>query len=433
MQRKLMEKLVAWKNRPGRMPLVVYGARQVGKTYLLNRFGKEQFEDVVYVNFETDDSLALAFSGNIDPARLLNTLEVYFRTQIIPGKTLIILDEIQACDRALTSLKYFCEKAPKYDVVAAGSLLGVSVNRERYSFPVGKVELLTLYPLEFEEFLLALGEERLIAAIRESVETDSPMPELLHGRALEHYRTFLVVGGMPGVVNAYLREGRIMDARSTQSLILNSYVADMSKYATPAETTRIMACFDSIPAQMAKENRKFQYKVVRKGGSATLFGASIDWLAAAGIVVKCDKIEQGFMPPEAYRDISAFKLYMSDAGLLTAKSGVIPMTLLSEREENTFAGAIAENFIAQNLQALGYRLYYWASNGQAEVDFLIQRGDELIPVEVKSGHHTRSRSLSVYRQKYKPAYSIRLSTKQSGFENGIKSVPLYAVFCLGDG
>ena len=433
MQRKLMEKLVAWKNRPGRMPLVVYGARQVGKTYLLNRFGKEQFEDVVYVNFETDDSLALAFSGNIDPARLLNTLEVYFRTQIIPGKTLIILDEIQACDRALTSLKYFCEKAPKYDVVAAGSLLGVSVNRERYSFPVGKVELLTLYPLEFEEFLLALGEERLIAAIRESVETDSPMPELLHGRALEHYRTFLVVGGMPGVVNAYLRERRIMDARSTQSLILNSYVADMSKYATPAETTRIMVCFDSIPAQMAKENRKFQYKVVRKGGSATLFGASIDWLAAAGIVVKCDKIEQGFMPPEAYRDISAFKLYMSDAGLLTAKSGVIPMTLLSEREENTFAGAIAENFIAQNLQALGYRLYYWASNGQAEVDFLIQRGDELIPVEVKSGHHTRSRSLSVYRQKYKPAYSIRLSTKQSGFENGIKSVPLYAVFCLGDG
>lgn len=428
-----MEKLVAWKNRPGRMPLVVYGARQVGKTYLLNRFGKEQFEDVVYVNFETDDSLALAFSGNIDPARLLNTLEVYFRTQIIPGKTLIILDEIQACDRALTSLKYFCEKAPKYDVVAAGSLLGVSVNRERYSFPVGKVELLTLYPLEFEEFLLALGEERLIAAIRESVETDSPMPELLHGRALEHYRTFLVVGGMPGVVNAYLRERRIMDARSTQSLILNSYVADMSKYATPAETTRIMVCFDSIPAQMAKENRKFQYKVVRKGGSATLFGASIDWLAAAGIVVKCDKIEQGFMPPEAYRDISAFKLYMSDAGLLTAKSGVIPMTLLSEREENTFAGAIAENFIAQNLQALGYRLYYWASNGQAEVDFLIQRGDELIPVEVKSGHHTRSRSLSVYRQKYKPAYSIRLSTKQSGFENGIKSVPLYAVFCLGDG
>jgi len=430
MQRKLMEKLVAWKNRPGRMPLVVYGARQVGKTYLLNRFGKEQFEDVVYVNFETDDSLALAFSGNIDPAHLLNMLDVYFRTQIIPGKTLIILDEIQACDRALTSLKYFCEKAPKYDVVAAGSLLGVSVNRERYSFPVGKVELLTLYPLEFEEFLLALGEERLIAAICESVETDSPMPELLHGRAMEHYRTFLVVGGMPGVVNAYLREGRIMDARSTQNLILNSYVADMSKYATPSETTRIMACFDSIPAQMAKENRKFQYKVVRKGGSATLFGASIDWLVAAGIVVKCDKIEHGFMPPEAYRDISAFKLYMSDAGLLTAKSGIIPMTLLSEREENTFAGAISENFIAQNLQAIGRRLYYWASNGQAEVDFLIQRGDDLIPVEVKSGHHTRSRSLSVYRQKYKPAYSIRLSTKQFGFENGIKSVPLYAVFCL---
>ncbi|MFH0994169.1 MAG: ATP-binding protein [Pseudomonadota bacterium] len=430
MQRKLMEKLVAWKGRPGHMPLVVYGARQVGKTYLLDRFGKERFEDVVYVNFETDESLASTFSENIDPARLLNMLDVYFRTRIIPGKTLIVLDEIQACERALTSLKYFCEKAPEYDVVAAGSLLGVSVNRERHSFPVGKVELLTLHSLDFEEFLLALEEERLIAAIREAVETDTPLPELLHGRALEHYRTFLVVGGMPGVVNAYLREGRIMDARSTQHLILNSYVADMSKYATHAETTRIMACFDSIPAQLGKENRKFQYKVVRKGGSATLFGASIDWLAAAGIVVKCDKIEHGFMPPEAHRDLSSFKLYMSDAGLLTAKSGVIPMTLLSEREENTFAGAIAENFIAQNLQARGYRLYYWASNGQAEVDFLIQRGDALIPIEVKSGHHTRSRSLSVYREKYKPAYSIRLSTKQFGFENKIKSVPLYAVFCL---
>lgn len=430
MQRKLTEKLVAWKDRPGRMPLVVYGARQVGKTYLLDRFGKERFEDVVYVNFETDDALSSAFSGNIDPSHLLNTLEVYFRTRIIPGKTLIILDEIQACERALTSLKYFCEKAPEYAVLAAGSLLGVSVNRERHSFPVGKVELLTLYPMDFEEFLLALGEDRLIAAIREAAGTDTPLPESLHGRALEHYRTFLVVGGMPGVVNAYLREKRVMDAMSTLNLILNSYVADMSKYATPAETTRIMACFNSIPAQLAKENRKFQYRVVRKGGSATLFGASIDWLAAAGIVVKCDKIEHGFMPPEAYRDLSAFKLYMSDAGLLTAKSGVIPMTLLTGREENTFAGAIAENFIAQNLLARGYRLYYWASSGQAEVDFLIQRGDSLIPVEVKSGRHTRSRSLSVYREKYHPPYCIRLSTKQFGFENGIRSVPLYAAFCL---
>ena len=430
MQRKLMEKLVVWKNRPRRMPLLIYGARQVGKTYLLDRFGREHFENVLYVNFETNATLAAAFSGDIDPPHLLNTLDVYFRTRIMPGKTLIFFDEIQACERALTSLKYFCEKAPEYDVVAAGSLLGVSVNRSQFSFPVGKVELLTLYPLDFEEFLMALDEDRLIAEIRQAFDANTPLPEPLHVRALEHYRTFLVVGGMPGVVNAYLGEVRIMDALPTQHHILNSYIADMAKYATPAETTRIMACFDSIPTQLAKENRKFQYKVVRKGGSATFFGASIDWLAAAGIVMKCDKIEHGFMPPEAYRDLSAFKLYMSDAGLLTAKSGVIPMPLLSGWEENTFSGAIAENFIAQNLLAKGYHLYYWASSGQAEVDFVIQRGDSLIPVEVKSGHYTRSRSLSVYREKYNPAYCIRLSTKHFGFENGIRSVPLYAVFCL---
>jgi predicted AAA+ superfamily ATPase len=412
------------------MPLLIYGARQVGKTFLIDRFGRDHFENVVYVNFETNISLSEIFSGDIEPSRLLNILDVYFQTRIVPEKTLIIFDEIQSCERALTSLKYFCEKAPEYHVVAAGSLLGVSVNRSQFSFPVGKVELQTLYPLDFEEFLAALDESPLISEIRQSFEKSTPLPDPLHTRAMEHYRTFLAIGGMPGVVNAYLAERRVMDALSSQHLILNSYIADMAKYATPAETTRIAACFDSIPAQLAKENKKFQYKVVRKGGSATLFGAAIDWLSAAGIVVKCDKIEHGFVPAEAYRDLSAFKLYMSDAGLLTAKSGIIPMSILSDRQDNTFAGAIAENFIAQNLLAAGYRLYYWASAGQAEVDFILPTPEGLIPVEVKSGQHTRSRSLSIYREKYRPAYCIRMSSKHFGYENGIRSVPMYAVFCL---
>lgn len=235
---------------------------------------------------------------------------------------------------------------------------------------------------------------------------------------------------MPGAVWAYLKERHMLDAVSIQNLILSSYVADMSKYASPAETTRIMACFDSIPTQLAKENRKFQYKVVRKGGSATLFGSSIDWLTAAGIVLKCRRIEHPFMPLAAHLDLSAFKLYMADAGLLLLKSGIPASIMLTGWENNTFSGAIAENYTAASLKAKGYPLYYWESSGTAEIDFILQRGEEIIPAEVKAGIHTKSRSLAVFRERYKPAHAIRISQKNFGLENGIKSVPLYAVFCL---
>jgi len=235
---------------------------------------------------------------------------------------------------------------------------------------------------------------------------------------------------MPGAVWAYLKERHMLDAVSVQNLILSSYVADMSKYASPAETTRIMACFDSIPAQLAKENRKFQYKIVRKGGSATLFGSSIDWLTAAGVVLKCARIEQPFMPLAAHLDLSAFKLYMADTGLLVLKSGIPASMMLTGWENNTFSGAIAENYTAVSLKAKGYPLYYWESGGTAEIDFILQRGEEVIPVEVKTGIHTKSRSLAVYRERYAPAHAVRISQKNFGLENGIKSVPLYAVFCM---
>lgn len=430
MQRKLMKKLKEWKNKHDRMPLLVYGARQVGKTWLLDTFGKECFDDIVYVNFETDGKIAASFEEDLNAGYLLNMLETYYSKRIYPNRTLIILDEIQASERALTSLKYFCEQAPGYAVVAAGSLLGVAVNREKYSFPVGKVEMLSLYPLDFEEFLLAGGYEKLIENIQISYDTGKPLPEALHRMALEEYKHYLIVGGMPGAVEAYLKERRLMDAINVQSIIQNSYIADMSKYANVSETTKIMACYNSIPSQLAKENHKFQYKVVQSGGSATMFGASIDWLTAAGVVMKCHKIEHGIMPPAAYESLSGFKLYMGDVGLLTLKSRISPHNILSDIDENIFVGSIAENYVAQALRTNGYDLYYWESKSQAEVDFVIQRDTQIIPVEVKSGIHTRSRSLSVYMDKYKPEISIRLSSKNFGISNGIKSVPLYAAFCL---
>ncbi|MDD2402816.1 MAG: AAA family ATPase [Clostridia bacterium] len=430
MQRKLMQKLIRWKDEPDRMPLLIYGARQVGKTWLLDTFGKQNFEDTIYVNFETDSRLSTSFAENLNPRFLLNILETYYNKRIYPQRTLIIFDEIQACERALTSLKYFCEQAPEYTIVAAGSLLGVAVNREKYSFPVGKIEMLTLYPLDFEEFLWASGLERLATEIRTAYDTDTPLPEALHYKALEQYKYYLILGGMPHAVNAYLKELRLIDAINVQSVIQNSYIADMSKYASPSEATKVMACFNSIPSQLAKENHKFQYKVVQTGGSATIFGASIDWLTAAGVVMKCHKIEHGIMPPAVYQNLSCFKLYMGDIGLLTLKSRISPHSILSDIEGNLFVGSIAENYVAQTLKTNGYDLYYWESKNQAEVDFVIQRDEQIIPIEVKSGIHTRSRSLSVYVSKYKPAFSIRLSAKNFGVKNNIKSVPLYAAFCL---
>ncbi len=430
MKRTLMANLIAWKNKSERMPLILYGARQVGKTWLIKEFGANHFSDTLYINFEIDIALAKDFEANLDPGRLINLLEAYSGRAIVADTTLIVFDEIQACPRALTSLKYFRENVPEYRIIAAGSTLGVSVKNRSSSFPVGNVELLTLNPLDFEEFLEALGEDLLVTAIQEGFNTNRPLPEALHGKALDLYRIYLVVGGMPAAINAYLREKKVMDSSLVQQAILSAYTADMTKYALPTETSKIIACYDSIPAQLAKENRKFQYKVVKKGGSATLFGASIDWLSASSLVEKCERIEGAFMPLSAYRDLSAFKLYMSDVGLLTNKSGIPTSMMLSEHAGFTFLGAMVENYVAQTLRAKGYPLYYWESGGKAEVDFILQKGEILIPIEVKAGEHAKSRSLSVYRERYKPDLSIRLSTRQFGIQNGLKSLPLYAAFCL---
>ena len=431
MKRKITIKLSEWKDSSRRQPLLVYGARQVGKTYVINEFGRNNYENVIYVNFETNLTVAADFSNDISPEHIINCLEIFYKQKIVPGKTLIFFDEIQSCARALTSLKYFCESAPEYHIIGAGSLLGVAFNRDKGSFPVGKVDLCHLYPLDLEEFLWAVDREALTAEIRGCYANNNPLSAMLHDTAINLYKEYLIVGGMPAVVNEYCKSRRLLDAANVQALILDTYVADMAKYATPAETTKIMAAFQSIPAQLAKDNRKFQYKIIQRGGSASIFGASIDWLCAAGLVVKCNKVEHGYMPLAAYQDFSSFKLYMGDVGLLTLKSGMSAHNILTSIEDhNTFIGAIVENYVADQLRVHWNELYYWDSAHTAEIDFMIQDRDKIIPVEVKSSAHTRSRSLSVYKEKYTPSYAIRISAKNFGFENQIKSVPLYAVFCI---
>jgi len=432
MRRKITEDLVKWKNKlTGRMPLLVYGARQVGKTYILREFGKQYYNNVAYFDLETNESLSSYFAENIEPTRIIRYLEAESQERIIPGETLIIFDEIQFCERALTSLKYFNEEAPQYHVIGAGSLLGVAVNRERYSFPVGNVDSITLYSMDFEEYLWALSEERLSEEIRIAFLCNEPLPAALHEKALDLYRQYLIIGGMPRSVVEYLDTKSFLTVPDVQSKILNDYIADMAKYATNTESIKIRAAFDSIPVQLAKDNKKFQYKLAQKGGTATIFGPAIEWLEFAGIVYKCQRIEQGFMPLAVYRDLSSFKLYMGDTGLLTMKSNISQQTILSAGTiENTFIGFITENYVAQAFANKRYGLYYWTSEGLAELDFVLQMDNDIVAVEVKTGERVKSKSLNTFVDKFRPAYSIRISSKNFGFANSIKSVPLYAVFCI---
>lgn len=430
MKRKIESKLREWKNQTeDRKPLLINGARQVGKTYILRKFGEEEFKRVVYINLETNLAIASYFNDDISPKKLLRYLEASVGERIIPGETLVILDEIQSCERALTSLKYFCEETPEYHIAAAGSLLGVAINRQHYSFPVGKVETITMYPLDFEEYLWARGKTFLSEEIRLAYASMRALPDALHIEAVGLYREYLLIGGMPACINSFMKNESFLDVPLVQREILDNYIADMAKYASNAESVKIRACYDSIPAQLAKDNHKFQYKVVQKGGSASLFGPSIEWLNLAGVVLKCQRIDQAVEPIAVYADLSAYKLYMGDVGLLTMKAGLSQQTILSG-EGNLFMGAVTENFTAQQLAANGYDLYYWESKNTAELDFVIQKQNQILAIEVKKGEHVKSRSLSLFIGKYHPSDAIRLSLKNFGEKETMKSVPLYAAFCI---
>lgn len=440
MRRKIEEKLLLWKNDAKRKPLVLNGARQVGKSYILDAFGKANYENVVHVSLDINEPVRSFFDKDIAPADIIQYLETAYNQHILPEKTLIILDEIQASKRALLSLKSFCETAPQYHVVAAGSLLGVAMSHDEhernteYSYPVGKVNELRMYPMDFEEFLWAIDKDILAESIRNHYDADAPMPSAVHELALSLYKQYLVVGGMPEAVKTFVDTNSLLRVGEIQTVIMNDYVTDMSKYATSESAVKIRACYNSIPVQLAKENKKFQYKVVKKGATASYFGEALDWLEQAGVVLRCRKLEHGFVPINVYEDMSDFKIYMSDIGLLTLKSGMPAQLLLSPvQSENTFSGALTENYVAQALRNNGFPLYYWKNKNTAEVDFVIQKGTTSVPIEVKTGIRVKAKSMMQYMETYHCTQAIRISQKNFGCVNDIKSVPLYAVFCITAG
>lgn len=432
MYRKIFKYLKEWKESSYRKPLILQGARQVGKTHSVLTFGKNEYENVAYFNFETDTRLKETFEENINPDYLIPILSRLSNQTIIKEKTLIFFDEIQLCERALTSLKYFCEQAPEYHIIVAGSLLGIAVNRQQFSFPVGKVDMKTLYPMDIEEFLMAMGESKLITDIKKSFEENIPMPSVLHDVAMEYYRKYLVVGGMPECVSKFKETGNYTLIRHTQDMILLSYLNDMSKYNVTNEIKKTRLVYDNITVQLSKENTRFQYKLVKTGGRASEFENAIEWLTLSGITSKIYGLEDIQKPLENYKNIDSFKIYVSDIGLLCAKKEIVPEDILYlSKELNDFKGGMIENYVNIHLNINGYTQYYWkALKGTSEADFIIMREGKIIPVEVKSADNIKAKSLENYMKKYKPEYAIKVSSKNFGFENNIKSIPLYAIFCI---
>jgi uncharacterized protein len=358
---------------------------------------------------------------------LLRDLSAYSSVPLLEQDTLLIFDEIQACEEAMTSLKYFTEDHPRIHIAAAGSLLGITLHRKRHAFPVGKIELQRMFPMDFEEVLLAKKSESTIAVIRESIELNRECP--LHHSFLEQFYTFLAVGGMPQVVKEFLETEDYNLVSARQKNLLDTYIADMAKYASAHETVKIMAAYNSIPAQLAKENKKFQYKVIQPGGRSSMFQTAIDWLKASGLVYPCVRTSGGTAPIMARSEPDFFKLYLNDTGLLFARYGFSPAVAI-QNPASWFPvkGAMIENAVAVCLANLNYPLYYWESQGKAEVDFLMQtKSGDIIPVEVKSSEHVRSKSLQQFMKQYTPPWAYRISTKNFGFENQIKSIPLYAM------
>lgn len=430
MKRRIEAGLLNWKNQKDRKPLIVYGARQVGKTYSIISFCKNNYADYAYFNFEANEELKSIFDRNLEPSRIVLELGAVLGRRI-SEHTLIIFDEIQAAPKALTSLKYFYEQAPEYHIIAAGSLLGVALERENYSFPVGKVNSINMYPMDFYEFLMATENEALADIIEAGYRDDTPLSEQLHSRALELYRAYLVVGGMPEVVREYVETNDYRMVRVKQAEIINNYTADMAKYATKNEAVRHVATYNSIPSQLARENKKFQYRLIGSNARSREYEGSIDWLYKAGVVLKCEKVNEGKVPLEFYKDITSFKIYFSDVGLLAAKAMIPVETILSDINFGGEAkGAVTENYLAVQLACREHNLYYWESNSTAELDFVIMYGNGILPIECKANVHIRAKSLEIFKKKYDIAQSVRVSAKNFGMENGIKSVPLYAAWCI---
>jgi predicted AAA+ superfamily ATPase len=424
-ERVALSDLLTWKANPHRKPLIVNGARQVGKTWLLKEFGRRHYDSVAYVNFESNKRMTQLFSDNLDVDRLLLGLRVEAGCPIEPERTLIIFDEIQDNPRALTALKYFEETAPGYHVVAAGSLLGVALHSGT-AFPVGKTEFLGLHPLSFAEFVHAMGETALHEVLR-----TGPLPdiELFRPRLIELLRQYYCVGGMPEAVAAFSATKDLVAVRELQENLLYAYERDFSKYAPTGVVPRIRAVWNSIPAQLAREQRKFVYGVVKEGARAREYETAVDWLCDAGLLRKVRRVAKPGLPLKSYVEQGAFKLYLLDVGLLASHAGV-PVSALIHGDEafEEFKGALTEQYVSQELAIMpGVETCYWSTDGgKAEVDFVVQRGRDIVPIEVKASENLQAKSLKSYRDRFAPRRCYRISLSPWREETWLSNIPLYA-------
>ena len=422
--RTIIEKLREWKLRSNRKPLIISGVRQTGKTWIMKHFGKEEFEATAYFNFDIDDGLQSVFANHKNPLRILEELKLYTDVEITAGKTLIIFDEIQECGETLNSLKYFCEDAPQYHIVAAGSLLGVALNKVK-SFPVGKVEFLDIYPLSFKEFLIAKDAKTFNFV--DNLERIEPLPEIIFNKLGEYYRQYMAVGGMPEAVSSFLSNASMDDVDKCLDYILSAYSRDFSKHAQGKDVPKILSIWDSIPSQLAKENRKFVFKLVRPGARAREYEDALLWLNSAGMIFRVFRNTKPALPLKAYDDVSAFKIYLCDVGLLRRLSSLPAEIVISQNPLYAeFKGASAENYVLQSLvQQVEPTPRYWVSEGKAEVDFLIQYKTEIIPVEVKSGGNLMGKSLAVYGQKFNPRIKLKFSLNNLAVYQNVINIPLF--------
>ena len=426
MYRAAIENLIKWKNKKSRKPLVIEGARQVGKTWLMKEFGRQEYEKTVYINFDADKRAGDLFSKNLNPDRIIKMLEIYSGSKINSDNTLIIFDEIQEAPRALSALKYFCEDAPQYHIVCAGSLLGIALHSGT-SFPVGKVEFVRLYPLSFREFLMAAGKEKYAQLIKDK---DYKMIEAFKQEYITMLKQYYFVGGMPEAVQSFIAENDFEEVRDIQKRILSAYEQDFSKHAPAGAVPRIRMVWNSIPSQLAKENRKFIYGLVREGARAKEYETAIMWLSDCGLVHKVNRVRVPHLPLKAYEDLKSFKLFIVDVGLLGCMTGISSKILL---EGNSlfveFKGALTAQYVLQQLKAgedMGI-YYYTNERGGCEIDFLADDGQRVIPIEVKAEINLKAKSLKTYREKYSPEKAVRISMADYKENDGLIDIPLYTL------
>lgn len=432
MDRLAIEQLKKWKESSDRKPLIIRGARQVGKTWLMKEFGRQCFENVCYFNFEQRDALWGIFDGELSPGRILIQLSVYARQKIDPKKTLLVFDEIQEMPRALTALKYFAEEAPEYAICCAGSLLGVALH-EGTSFPVGKVDFLDLRPLSFREFLLAVGEGLLVDYLMAGERDMSPFERKL----MEHLKMYMVVGGMPSAVKKWIDTHDFQQVEKAQQALLDAYTNDFSKHAPKNMVEKIRYVWDSIPSQLAREHRKFIYGLVREGARAREYEDALMWLTDAGEIIRTYCVTKPDVPLKAYADLKSFKVFLLDVGLLRCLSGLSPRVILEgSRIFEEFKGALTEQFVCQELQTMSslQTNYYWTSSSIAEVDFLLSDGSEVWPLECKAGFTMNAKSLKSYCSKYQPRFALRTSLLpyERLSSSSTINIPLYMLFILPD-